>query len=150
MAEAANIIQHIKSNRSPVWDLLNGRFVDYDEATGRVTMEWRAETCHCHSVDRHPKGGVVQGGIVTSWLDVAMANACRFLGDPSITVATLEIKVPFLLPAHPGIYRSCGYVVRAGKNVAFLEAELKDSSGRLTARASATASIRVSNHRASK
>jgi len=150
MTETADIIRHIKSNRSPVWDLLNGKLVDYDEATSRVTMEWRAETCHCHSIDGHPKGGVVQGGIVTSWLDVAMANACRFLGDPSVTVATLEIKVTFLQPAHPGIYRSYGYVVKAGKNVAFLEAELKDSSERLTAKASATASIRTPDHRTSK
>jgi uncharacterized protein (TIGR00369 family) len=140
---SAEIIRHIEARRSPVWDLLNGKLVGYDETLHRVILEWRAETCHCHSVDGHPKGGIVQGGIVTSWLDVAMANVCLFRIDPSATVATLEVKVAFLAPAHPGIYRSYGYVVRAGRNVAFLEAELRDANDALIAKASATASVRA-------
>lgn len=145
MVSTAEIISLIEAKRSPVWDLLNGKLIGYDDALGRVILEWRAETCHCHSVDGHPKGGIVQGGIVTSWLDVAMANACLFRGDPFATVATLEVKVAFLLAAHPGIYRSYGHVVKSGKNVAFLEAELRDQSDTLIAKASATASIRASN-----
>lgn len=148
MISNAEIIKLIEAKRSPVWDLLNGRLVGYEDEPGRVILEWRADSCHCHSVEGHPKGGIVQGGIVTSWLDVAMANACLFRGDPLATVATLEVKVAFLLPAHPGVYRSYGWVVRYGRRIAFLEAELRDESEALVARASATASVRSSNHKA--
>jgi acyl-coenzyme A thioesterase PaaI-like protein len=90
------IIEEIEARRPPAWDLLNGRLISYDQDRNRVVMEWQAEERHCHSVKGHPKGGIVQGGIVTGWLDAAMASACLFDGDPQIAVASLEIKVAFL------------------------------------------------------
>jgi acyl-CoA thioesterase len=111
----------------------------------RVVMEWQAEQRHCHSVKGHPKGGIVQGGIVTGWLDAAMASACLFDGDPLMAVASLEIKVAFLLPAHPGLYRSYGTVIRRGRSIAFMEAELRDSSDNMVARGSSTAAVRLSD-----
>lgn len=141
----AEIIKQIEARRPPAWDLLNGRLIAYDQATDRVVMEWNAEERHCHSVEGHPKGGIVQGGIVTGWLDASMACACLFCGDHRISVASLEIKVAFLLPAHPGLYRSYGTVIRRGRSVAFLEAELRDPNDNIIARASSTAAVRPSN-----
>jgi len=137
-----DIIKQIEARRPPAWDLLNGRLVSYDQALHRVVMEWNAEERHCHSVEGHPKGGIVQGGIVTGWLDAAMACACMFHGDHQATIASLEIKVSFLLPAHPGLYRSCASVLRFGRSVAFLEAELRNKSDHLVARASSTVVVR--------
>ena len=139
------IIKEIEARRPPAWDLLNGRAISYDEARKRIVMEWQAEERHCHSVKGHPKGGIVQGGFVTGWLDAAMASACFFDGNPLISVASLEIKVTFLLPAHPGLYRSYGSVIRRGRSVAFMEAELRDSDDRLIARGSSTAAVRASD-----
>ncbi len=139
------IIKQIEAKRPPAWDLLNGRLVSYDQELNRVVMEWQAEERHCHSVEGHPRGGIVQGGIVTGWLDAAMASACLFHGDPLIAVASLEIKVAFLLPAHPGLYRSYGSVIRRGRSVAFMEAELRDAHDSLIARGSSTAAVRSSD-----
>jgi uncharacterized protein (TIGR00369 family) len=139
------IIEELEARRPPAWDLLNGRLISYDQDRKRVVMEWQAEERHCHSVKGHPKGGIVQGGIVTGWLDAAMASACLFDGDPQIAVASLEIKVAFLLPAHPGFYHSYGTVIRRGRSVAFMEAELRDSSDNLVARGSSTAAVRSSD-----
>lgn len=141
----AAIIQGIESTRPPAWDLLNLKQLSYDQEQRRVVMEWQAEQRHCHSVEGHPKGGIVQGGIVTGWLDAAMATACLCDGDPLLAVASLEIKVSFLLPAHPGVYRSYGSVIRRGRSVAFMEAELRDAQERLIARGSSTAAVRSRN-----
>lgn len=138
----AEIIKQIEARRPPAWDVLNGRLVACEQERDRVVMEWQAEERHCHSVAGHPRGGIVQGGIVTGWLDASMASACLFRGDAAITIASLEIKVAFLLSAHPGSYRSYGSVIRQGRSVAFMEAELRDRDDRLIARASSTAAIR--------
>jgi acyl-CoA thioesterase len=136
------LIEEIEARRPPAWNLLNLKLLSYDQERNRVVMEWQAEERHCHSVVGHPKGGIVQGGVVTGWLDAAMASACLFDGDPQLAVASLDINVSFLLPAHPGIYRSYGSVIRRGRSVAFMEAELRDAQDRLIARGSSTAAVR--------
>lgn len=144
------IIKSLEAGRPPAWDLLNLRQLSFDQERSCVVMEWQAEKRHCHSVEGHPKGGIVQGGIVSGWLDAAMASACLFDGDPRLAVASLEIKVAFLLPAHPGLYRSYGYVIRRGRSVAFMEAELRDGSDNLIARGSSTAAVRVNQPEAAR
>jgi acyl-CoA thioesterase len=139
----ADLIKQIETRRPPAWDLLGVGGVAYDQVQDRVVIEWHAEARHCHSVEGHAKGGIVQGGIVTGWLDAAMASACLLRGEYRIVVASLEIKVAFLLPAHPGLYRAYGTVIRQGSSVGFLEAELRDANDALIATASSTAALRV-------
>lgn len=139
----SDLIKQIETRRPPAWELLGVGRVAYDEALDRVAIEWHAEQRHCHSVDGHPKGGIVQGGIVTGWLDAAMATACLLRGEYRIAVASLEIKVAFLLPAHPGLYRAYGKVIRQGRSIGFLEAELRDPNDVLIATASSTAALRA-------
>ncbi|WP_100176194.1 PaaI family thioesterase [Bradyrhizobium nitroreducens] len=138
-------IKQLATRRSPAWTLLGVGAIAYDKILNRVVIEWNAEQRHCHSVEGHPRGGIVQGGVVTGWLDVAMATACLVSDERTIAVASLEIKVSFLLPAHPGLHRSYGTVIRHGRSIGFMEAELRDSSDVLVARASSTAALRVQN-----
>lgn len=138
----SKLIKQIEARRPPAWDLFGAKAVAYDPAQDRVMIEWNAEQRHCHSIEGHPKGGIVQGGIVTGWLDAAMATACLLAEEYRVTVASLEIKVTFLMPAHPGVYRSYGTVIRRGRSIGFMEAELRDSSDLLIARASSTAALR--------
>ena len=137
-----DLIRQTEARRPAAWELLGVGGVSYDQTRDRVMIEWRAEPRHCHSTEGHPKGGIVQGGIVTGWLDAAMATASLLRGEYLITVASLEIKVAFLLPAHPGLYRAYAKVVRQGRSVGFLEAELRDANDVLIARASSTAALR--------
>ena len=104
-------------------------------------MEWTATVDHCHSVIGHPRGGIVQGGFVTGWLDAAMAHACMAKSEFTVGVPSLEIKVSFLRPAHPGVYRSHGWITRWARRIAFMESELVDSDGMVIARASSTAAL---------
>lgn len=135
-------IKQLDTKRSPAWSLLGVGAIAYDEAQNRVVIELNAEERHCHSVAGHPRGGIVQGGIVTGWLDVAMATACLVEGEDAVAVASLEIKVTFLLAAHPGPYRAFGTVIRRGRSIGFMEAELRDSNDVLIATASSTAALR--------
>jgi acyl-CoA thioesterase len=140
-----DLIKQTEARRPAAWELLGVGAVSYDQTRDRVVIEWHAEPRHCHSTEGHPRGGIVQGGIVTGWLDAAMATASLLRGEYLITVASLEIKVAFLLPAHPGLYRAYGKVVRQGRSVGFLEAELRDSNDVLIATASSTAALRPKN-----
>jgi uncharacterized protein (TIGR00369 family) len=135
-------IKQIDADRPPAWALLGIGTIAYEEAASRVMLELHAEQRHCHSVAGHPRGGIVQGGVVTGWLDAAMATACLVSGEDPIAVASLEIKVSFLLAAHPGIYRSYGRVIRRGRSIGFMEAELRDAKDVLIATASSTAALR--------
>jgi uncharacterized protein (TIGR00369 family) len=139
----AEIVAAFAKSRPPILDTFGGGVVAYERALhDRVTMEWLAQTRHCHSVEGHPKGGIVQGGVIAGWMDSAMAHACVAKSLFTVAVPSLEIKVSYLLPAHPGLYRSYGWIVRWGRSVAFLEGELRDADGELIAKASSTAALR--------
>jgi acyl-CoA thioesterase len=138
----AEILERFARTRQPFLDTFGGGIVAYDKALDRVTMEWTAGTRHCHSVEGHPRGGVVQGGLIAGWLDAAMAHACVARSAFTVTVPSLELKVSYLLPAHPGVLRSYGWIIRWGRSIAFMEAELRDEEGALLARASSTAALK--------
>lgn len=140
-----DLIKQTEARRPAAWELLGAGAIAYEQTHDRIVIEWHAEPRHCHSTEGHPKGGIVQGGIVTGWLDAAMATASLLRGEYRITVASLEIKVAFLLPAHPGLYRAYGKVVRQGRSIGFLEAELRDANHVLIATASSTAALRPKN-----
>ena len=83
--------------------------------------------------------GQVQGGFVTAMLDDCMSVAGLVASQFTCVMPTLEMKTSFLRPAMPGRLRALGRVVKWGRNIAFLEAELFDPEGRLLAKASGTA-----------
>lgn len=85
----------------------------------------------------HSAGTTVQGGIVTAWLDCAMAWAVH-ARNPAMGVATLDMSVKFLSRVGLAAHVCHARVVKWGRNVAFLEAELLDVNGRCLARASST------------
>jgi uncharacterized protein (TIGR00369 family) len=114
---------------------LGGEMTAYDAATKTGTMAYNIGTDLCHSVD------VVQGGFVTAMLDAAMSHAV-FGTDPSIIgVSSLEIKTSFLEPTRAGKLRAVGRVIKSGYKLVFLESQLYDSQGLLTATASSVGKV---------
>ena len=82
---------------------------------------------------------------MTGWLDASMAFAVmarlKEQAD-SIWLATLELKVSFLSAARQGSeVVARGRIVKQGRSVVFLEAELRDESGQLIATSSSTAKL---------
>lgn len=80
-------------------------------------------------------GGVVQGGFLIAMMDDAMGfNAFVSLGMTSMQ-SSIDIHTHFLRPVEYGRVEVEAHVVKAGRSVAFLEAELFDKNGELAARA---------------
>ena len=110
---------------------------EIDREGGRVTLVFQAALRHCN-FDR-----VVQGGIVTGWLDVAMASAVFAMSGAGTTVSSLEIKTAYYAPVPAGeALEVTGWVERLGRRTVFLEGEVRDPRGKVLAKASSTATVR--------
>jgi len=136
---AAEILERFNGSRPPAIETLGGEVIAVEPETGRLTFRFRPTVAMCHSTDV-PQGGIVQGGFVAGWLDTSMAHACSVRSNFTLLHPTLELKVSYLLPAHPNrLYYVDAEIVRWGRSIAFLEARLRDEHQRLIATASSTA-----------
>lgn len=109
------------------------RLLALDRQAQRASLEFQCLPAFCHSGQR-----IAQGGFVTAWLDAAMAHAVILTTEPALGVASLDISVRFLEVVGPGPVRATGWVVRRGRKVASLAAELQDATGRLLATATSS------------
>lgn len=84
--------------------------------------------------------GSVHGGYTATLLDSACGCAVHTKLSATQGYTTLELKVSYLrgLTKDSGLVRTEGTVLSIGKRVAFAEAKLVDSSGRLCATATST------------
>jgi len=128
-------VDKMNAHAPPALKLLGGKVASFDESTGVVEMHYTANESHCHS------GDIIQGGFLAGMLDAAMAHAVFGTIKAFAVVATLEIKVSYLEIARPGKIVGRGWVVRMGKTISFLEAELYGDEGTLLVKATSTARI---------
>jgi uncharacterized protein (TIGR00369 family) len=84
--------------------------------------------------------GVIHGGYACTVLDTAAGCAVHTTLPAGVGYTSLEIKVNYLrgLSSTTGPLTATGRVVKPGSRVAFAEAELTDSEGRVVATASST------------
>ena len=83
-------------------------------------------------------GGIAHGGAVATLIDSAMAFAIiELLGENEHTV-TVDITIHYLRPLSEGTARASARVVRAGKRVITVSAELFDHHDKLSATAIST------------
>jgi len=83
-------------------------------------------------------GGIAHGGAVATLIDSAMAFAIiQLLGESEHTV-TVDITIHYLRPLSAGTARASARVVRAGKRVITVSAELFDHNDKLSATAIST------------
>ena len=87
-------------------------------------------------------GGDVQGGFIAAMLDDTMALGALFKIAGDGYLPTLEMKVSYTKPASSATVYAEGWLVHAGRTIAFLEGQLLDEDGDVCARSSATALIR--------
>lgn len=83
--------------------------------------------------------GAIQGGFLTAMLDEAMSVCCIISSNVTMTAPTLELKTSYFRPLFPGRAEAKARILKFGKSIAFMEAELFDPEGRVVAKASATA-----------
>ncbi|MEJ2122232.1 MAG: PaaI family thioesterase [Alphaproteobacteria bacterium] len=90
---------------------------------------------------RNPMGAL-QGGFVAAMLDDTMAVGGLFKIGGGYIVPTLEMKVNFVRPATTDEVFAEGWLVHAGRTIAFLGGRLPDANEEVCATATATAIIR--------
>ncbi len=123
----------IRSGKALNESMGNFHVISWDPATRTLEAGFTVRREYCHT-----NGTIAQGGFVTAWLDAAMAHAVLHDTDYQQNMVSLEIKVSFLERVAPGEGRVRGRVVRRGKRVLFMDAELYNPEGQLAAQASST------------
>lgn len=98
-------------------------------------MEFDIGLEFCHTVD------VVQGGLITAMLDTSMAHAILALEHFKVRMSSIDINVSFLRPARAGSFTGVGAIVKTGRTVAFLKADLFNDKGELVAIATSSAHL---------
>lgn len=122
----------------PVLAALGVSFDDYgiedDDRAGWASASWEPKPFACNP------HGIVQAGVHSVVLDAAMNFAVNAgLPGKDRTRATLEMKTETMRPAAVGERLSVrGAVMRLAKQVAFAEARIEDSKGRLVSRSTGT------------
>lgn len=128
-------IEHLNQNRPACLVSLDGRVESMNPEEKSAVMSFTVPLDFCHS------GNVVQGGFVAAMLDAAMSHAVFTHIDNVVALPTLELKVSYLAASLAGSFSAKGKIIRAGKSIVFLEGELFNERGELTATASSTAKV---------
>ena len=119
----------------PAAETLGWELISEDPAAGTIEIAF-----HPGRAFLNPHG-TVQGGFVAAMLDDTMGPALVSMTDGACIPSSLDMNVSFLRPVKPGRVIGRGRVVKLGKSLAFLEAELFDEAGELLARATSTARV---------
>jgi len=88
--------------------------------------------------DHKQNHGVVHGGAIASLIDSAMAFAIIPLLAENERTTTVDLTIHYLRPLTEGVAKSAARVVRAGRRVIVVSAEVLDDHDRLVATAVST------------
>jgi len=130
-----SIVDGLNEHAPPFLKLLGGKVMAVDLAQQSCTFEFNIGHQLCHSVD------VVQGGFVTAMLDTTMTHTVFAMDRDIVNVASLEVKVSFYEASRAGRFRCVGKLCKIGRNIGFMEGELFNEAGQLTATATTTAKL---------
>lgn len=116
----------------PISSHVGLRVLSVDE--GDVVMTAEPDESHYNPI------GAVHGGFFATVLDSVCGCAVHSTLPAGVGYTSLELKVSFLRPvtADTGTVTAHGWVTKGGRNAAFVEADLRDSAGRVLATASST------------
>ena len=106
---------------------------DADVDVGRVVLRFAPQPAFKNYY------GNVQGGFAVAMVDVLISIAA--FAKTRAWLPTVEIKSTFVAPLMLGESRGEASVIKAGKQLVFLEAKLWGADGKLAVHATATASV---------
>ena len=121
-----------------------GKFFGFElEAAeeGRAVLRMRVRSAH------KQVHGVVHGGIVAALADTAGGLATYMVVPRGTRIATVEMKINFLEPVDRGTLVAEARVLRRGKHFAVVDGDVRDSRGRLVAKALMTFAIGVADQK---
>jgi len=114
----------------PFAKLIGMRLADLKSGEATLTMDMRD--------DLQQPSGILHGGVTATLIDTAMAFAMRTLVPPDQQTATIDLTVHYLRPHIEGTIECRARVVRAGKRIFTISADVFGSEGKLIATAIST------------
>ena len=117
-------------NTSPYFSLISMEIKDLE--VGHSRLEVLLEKKHHHPF------GMVHGGVFSSLIDAAAYWALYPEVDEGKWMATVEMKLNLLAPAHSGKLIAEGRRIKFGQTLGLGEATVKDEGGKLLAHGTGT------------
>jgi len=114
----------------PFARLIGIELEDIDGGTATLTVNVRKELMQ--------NQGVVHGGAIASLIDTATAFAIISLLPPRERVTTVDLSISYLRPATGGRLKAVAKVVRSGRRLFVVSADVFDKEGTLITTALST------------
>ena len=124
-AYAANSLASLPFSR-----LMGMELVDLSFDVAIIKIDMRDEL-------RQPSG-ILHGGATATLIDTAMAFAVRTRLPIDVATATIDLTVHYLRPHVSGTFTCTAHVVRAGKRIFTVSADVENEDGKLIATAIST------------
>jgi uncharacterized protein (TIGR00369 family) len=100
---------------------------------GRAEVSLRAEEWHLNP------SGTVHGGVISTMIDVSMAEALNTMVEEGEQPFTIQITVNYMKPGKPGTLTSTAEVRKGGERITIVEAEVvQEDDGEVIALATGT------------
>lgn len=112
-------------NELPFAKMIGMRLTDMRPGEADIELEMRDEL-------KQP-GGILHGGVTATLIDTAMAFAVRTHLSDTEPTATIDLTIHYLRPVAEGKIVCTGKVVRAGKRIFTVSAEVVNEEGKLVA-----------------
>ena len=129
-------IQAILKRPAAAAVVLGQELIDVDKEVGTVRVAYNATETLAN------RFGAIHGGMTAAMLDDVISLAAGLTIEWGQITPTLEMKVSYIAQAKPGTrIQAEARTIRRGGTVIFLEADLKDETGKLLATASSTVMI---------
>jgi uncharacterized protein (TIGR00369 family) len=122
--------QTLSRVRVPFVEHLGIRLQEQSKERAAITLEKRPELLN--------SWGVAHGGVIMTMLDYVMSAAVRGYYGVDGGVLTVDLSVGFMNAAFGAVISAEGRVLHGGGSTAFCEAEARDDSGKLLAKAIGT------------
>ena len=126
-------ISEVLGRHIPFATHLGIELLDRGDGRARLRLKLRPELMNSFQA--------AHGGVVMTLLDIAMAVAARTRDPDAVGAITVEMKASFLATGE-GTLTADGVCLHLGKSLAFCEARVHGSDGKLAATASGTFMLR--------
>jgi len=121
------------AEQSPYYRHLGITIVEATEGYAKLRLEFQG--CLTHPF------GYLHGGAIASLADSAGINAVLTILTDKQKALTLEMKINYLLPVKDTAIVAEARIVHRGKKFALADVDVKNSDGRLVAKASVTCAL---------
>jgi uncharacterized protein (TIGR00369 family) len=133
MGHTHPLVEKTRAARAPIAELIG--FEVEEISGGRAVATLQAGARHANPM------GTLHGGVLCDLADAAMGMA--FVGTlaPDESFTTMSLTINFFRPVWFARLRAEAQVVNRGKNVGYVECDIRDENGKPIAKATSTCAV---------